>query len=724
MSDIIDAMNRRSGPLPLLTAACLISAAFAPRAAAQEFVLFKNSAEAPQKQLSEYLNSIGRDYLRQRSAAIARITTRDEMEQRKRAVREKVLKLIGGLPERRGELKVRKIETLDRGDYRIEKLIYESLPGFYVTANVYRPSAGGGRLPAILMPAGHWQGGKEGERDVAIGLARKGFVVLKYDPLGQGERVQYYDPDLRRSKVGGATIEHDIANGSAMLIGDNVARYRIWDGIRGIDYLASRADVDADKIGVTGCSGGGTLTTYISALDERVKAAAPACYMNSWEELLPGPGPQDAEQSFPGFVSEGLDIADYIELFAPKPWLSLNTIQDFFPLEGGRKAYMEARKIYALYGAEDRVGWFVGPGGHGVPLESREAIYAFFLKWLKDGKGDPHEQPFVLDPPENILCTKTGQVSDSLGGETVYSLNRKRAADVIPPKQALRSAADVERLRTRLREDIRTVAAISIRPGGAAPEVRVHSGVDRGSYRLELVSYRSGGVRIPGLLLTPTGAGKKPAIVVVDGRSKQSLAAPGGDLDELAKAGYVVLAIAPSGVPEEGGDRSLAGDHSLALRAEVVGKTLVGLRVEDTIRAVDWLASRPDVDPARIACIGRGELGPVALHAAALDGRIQRVVLEDAPVAYRLAVERPVHRHIHEMAPPGVLRRYDLDDVAAALSPRPVTVINGVDLLGEPLRSSELRELWRYALSAPGSGVRIGYRPAGAPLAPFVARDK
>jgi cephalosporin-C deacetylase-like acetyl esterase len=682
-------------------------------AGAQDFVVFHNPAETPRRQLTDYLNAIGRGYLDQRAAAIARITTREQMEQRKPVVREKVLALLGGLPTERASLNVARGETLDRGDYRIEKIVYDSLPGFHVTANVYTPASGAGPFPGVLMPAGHWQGGKEGERDVAIGLARKGFVVLKYDPLGQGERLQYYDPDLRRSKVaGGPTAEHDMANGHAMLIGDNVARYRIWDGIRGIDYLVSRKDVDASRIGVTGCSGGGTLTTYISALDERVKVAAPACYMNSWEELLPALGPQDAEQSLPGFLSEGLNIADYVELFAPKPWLNLNTSEDFFPLEGARRAVEEERRIYGLYGAADRLGWFVGPGGHGVPLPSRETLYGWFIRWLKDGKGDAHEQPAVLDPPDALLCTTTGQVADSLGGETVFTLNRKRAAELIPVKQPVNAA--------RLRRDIRSIAAVTAEPGGKPPEVRVHSAADRGSYRLEVISYESAkGIRIPGLLLTPKREGKKRAVLMLDPRPKQTLGRAGSDADELAKLGYVVLAIQPSGWPEEGGDNSLVSDHGMALRAEVSGKTVLGLRVDDTIRAMDYLVSRADVDARSVVCLGRGELGPVVLHAAALDDRIQQVVLEAAPALYRLAVDRPIHRHIHEMAPPGVLRKYDLDELAAAIAPRKVTVLNPADTLGEPLRIAEFRELWRYAFGA-GKQVEAAYRAEGAPLAPFL----
>ena len=682
----------------------LLAGALPAGSQTQDFVVFRNPAEAPREQLTRYLNGIGQRYLRERDAAIAKIASREELEARKKTVRQKILNMIGGLPAYRGPLNTRHIGTLERGDYRIEKIVYESLPSFYVTANVYVPASGSGPFPAILMPVGHSPGGKDGERLSAIGLARKGFVVLKYDPIGQGERLQYYDPDLRRSKVGGTTTEHTHANGHVMLIGDNVARYRIWDGMRGIDYLLSRKDVDARRIGCTGCSGGGTLTTYISALDERVKVAAPACYITSWQELLPGPGPQDAEQSFPGFLSEGLNFADYIELFAPKPWLSANTIQDFFPLEGARQTYAEAKGIYKLYGAEEKAGWFVGPGPHGTPLPTREAVYAWFIKWLKDGQGDPAEAPVDLDPPENIWCTPTGQVSDSLGGETVFTLNRKRAAELMPMKQPVTGAADLAQLRTRLQADIRSVAATGIQPGGAPPNVQVHHTIERQGYRLELVSYGADpGIRIPGLMMIPGRGGAHPALLVVDSRPKAALAAHGGDLEELVLAGYLVFAIEPRGINETGaapGPMSLVDDHGMALRAAIVGKTLLGMRAEDIIRAVDILSARPEVDRASIAAFGQGGLGVAVLHAAVLDDRIRRIVLQDTLAVYRMAVDRPIHRHIHEAAPAGVLKKYDLDELLAAVSPRQVTVINPVDALGEPLRIAEFRKACAYAFDA------------------------
>lgn len=663
---------------------------------AQDWVVFPQPGQGTRDQLTRRFDETGQRVLRERARTVAALGTREEAERRQRQVRQKILERIGGLPAERLPLNTRHIGTVDRGDYRYEKIIYESLPGFYVPANVYIPARGRPPYPAILMPVGHSAEGKEGERVTAVGLARKGFVVLKYDPVGQGERLQYYDPDLRASKVGGPTAEHSHANAPMMLIGDNLARYRIWDGMRGIDYLVSRQDVDPNRIGCTGCSGGGTLTTYIAALDERVKAAAPACYITSWEQLLEKLGPQDAEQTFPRFLAEGLDIADFVELFAPKPYLIASTIEDFFPLEGARQTFDEARKFYALFGARDRLEWFVGPGPHGVPLQSREAIYEFFIRHLKNGEGDPREEPAELDPPENILCTETGQVSDSLGGETLFTLNRKRGLAMMAARPAPGTPAEAAALRTRLIEEVRQVAGVRLAPGGPPPELRTHRRAIRPGYTLELVSFEvERGVSLTGLLFVPPGEGARPVVLAVDARPKQTLAAAGSDPEELAKAGYLVLVIQPRGTPEvpPAGAPNLVGDFALAFRAALIGESLVGIRTEDLIRSVDYLVSRPDVDRARISAYGYGQAGVYVLHAALLDDRVRGVVLERAPAAYRLALERPIHRHLYEIAIPGVLRRYDLDDLILALHPRPVKLINPVDLLDRPLRLAEYRQL-------------------------------
>ena len=649
--------------------------------AAEDLNVFRRPEDAPKASLIGYLNSLGRSQLAARRAEVAAMKTVSDVERRKAAVREKILNLIGGLPGTRGPLNAKVLGTLDREGYRIEKIVYESLPGFFVTANVYVPTRGTGPFPAILMPVGHSLDGKGGSRQMAVGMALKGFISLAHDPIGQGERLQYYDPDLRGSKVGGPTDEHTHSNGHTLLIGDNVARYRIWDGIRGIDYLLTRKDVDANRIGCTGCSGGGTLATYISALDDRVKAAAPSCYITSWEALMEGPGPQDAEQTFPNFLAAGLNTADYITLFAPKPWLIGSTVEDFFPLEGARQTYEESRRVYSLFGATDRLSWHIGPGDHGTPKPSREAVYRFFERWLKGAEGTEGEANFPAEDPANLICSRTGQVADSFQSESVYTLNRKRAADLMPRTR--------ETDRQKLSATVRRLASIEVQPGGGAPAADRVSRYRRDGYDVEALSIgMEPGLRIAALLFKPDGAGPFPAFVVVDPRPKTLVAAPGSDVEALVKAGHLVLVVQPRGVPEvpESTRPTLLGDTALAMRAFVVGKTLPGMRAEDIMRATDLLVSRSDVDRSRISAYGRGALAVPVLYAALLDERLRQLVLEDAMVSYRTAVDRPVHRNLYEVAVPGALRAFDIPDVLAALGPARVTLVNPLDCIAKPYR--------------------------------------
>jgi len=292
-----------------------------------------------QDQFLEWMNHTAQQQLDRREAAVKAVTTVDQAEARKRSVRAKMLQLIGGLPDYDGPLNARITGRIERPGYVIEKIIFESLPQFFITANLYRPREQG-KYAGVLFPMGHYTMGKVAAEPVAANLALKGFVVLAYDPVGQGERQQAYDPRWRSSLGGGATDQHILAGAQSLLAGKSFARYRIWDAKRALDYLLSRPEVDAEKIGCTGCSGGGTLTTYISALDPRIKVAAPACYMSTFRLLFTGPT-GDSEQSIPGFLAAGLDLADYVLLFSPKPRPIFSTFADFFPIEAARHAYQE-----------------------------------------------------------------------------------------------------------------------------------------------------------------------------------------------------------------------------------------------------------------------------------------------------------------------------------------------------------------------------------------------
>ena len=223
------------------------------------------------------------------------------------------------------------------------------------------------------------------------------------------------------------------------------------DAMRGVDYLTSRKDVDGSRIGAFGCSGGGTMTAYFAALDDRVKAAAVACYFTSFKELLASnQGAQDGEQSIPHFIEEGMDFPDWVEAFAPKPYAVVSTESDMFPFAGARTTVDEAKAFYKLYGSDDKLQWITGPGGHGNLGPISPQILAFFTKNLKGAEPNPAFTPIRAAQTSDMIVTPTGQVSTSIGGETVYSINRRRADAVIPKPSLLNNKNDIEKLQKKL----------------------------------------------------------------------------------------------------------------------------------------------------------------------------------------------------------------------------------------------------------------------------------
>ncbi|HWB82595.1 MAG TPA: acetylxylan esterase [Bryobacteraceae bacterium] len=682
-------------------------------------------SDNPRAQLIKYIDGIAQTHLDARKQAISQIKNSAEADRRKAMVREKILHLIGGLPEHHGPVAVKQFGTVTGDGFKMEKIAYESLPGFWVTANVYSPASGEGPFPAIVVTPGHGPTGKTEDWNWGINFARNGIMVLAYDPLGQGERLQYYNPEQKKSEVGGPTGEHGEANLPAMLTGDDLARYMVNDAMRAVDYLATRKDVNADRIGAFGCSGGGTATAYFAALDPRVKVAASACYITSFQELLASPtGNQDAEQSIPHFIQEGMDFPDWVEAFAPKPYAIISTTNDMFPFAGARQSYEEVKKFYGLYKADERVQWITGPGGHGNLGPITPEILTFFIKYLKGTSEKPTYTLMRLTDRQQVQCTPTGQVATSIGGATVYSLNRERAQSLMAPERALASKGDVKRLQTRLRQDIRTLTGISVEPGAAAPIVDVKSTEQREGYQLQTIALHSDAdMVVTGVIAIPGSAGAKPATLILDASPQDMSAAAGSDVDHLVKSGRVVLALQPRPTPagREGIKSPYLGIYNLlSVRAFMVGKTIVGLRTDDAIRAMNWLCARKDVNRSSIAAYGSGPLGIVLLHAAVLDSRIGSVVIENSLASYRMIVNQPLHRNASEVVIPGVLRKYDTGDLILALYPRQVTVLNPKDAMGDAVADSAFQSDLAYVFQSEkklgGDHLRLMARNPGDPL--------
>jgi len=343
--------------------------------------------------------------------------------------------------------------TLERENFTVEKVLFESHPGFYVTAGLFIPKKLQKPAPAVIYCSGHTNLGFRSKvyQQVIINLVEKGFVVFAFDPIGQGERLQYIDPETGELKIDGSTTEHSYAGVQTLLTGTSLSDYFIWDGVRAIDYLETRNEVDANRIGITGRSGGGTQTALIAAYDKRIYAAAPECYITSFKRLLQSIGPQDAEQN-PNFaIKKGFDHPDFLHLRAPKPSLIVTTTHGFFSQQGARETFNEAKKSYAALGQAENIHFTEDFGVHESTKKNREAVYAFFQKYLNlPGDNTDHEiDPFTV---EELWVTSTGQVGTSLKGETVFNLNQKYFSQKKLPvnelKQKIKEISGIEFKRT------------------------------------------------------------------------------------------------------------------------------------------------------------------------------------------------------------------------------------------------------------------------------------
>lgn len=652
---------------------------FAAQLAAQndsDLAFYKtlNDGRRVQEMLPAYLHGEAVKHLEARQKRVAATSDWDAY---RKQFRERLITALGGPFPDRTPLQASVTGKLERNGYRIEKIVFESQPKFFVTANLYVPTKGTGPFPAILFPLGHESGAKAHEawQRVLANLALRGFVLLAWDPIGQGERIQMWDEDFQASKVFASTTEHTIQGIQTLLVGDALARYTIYDGMRALDYLLSRPEVDKTKVGITGNSGGGTHTSYIASLDDRLHVAAPSCYLTSWRKLLETIGPQDAEQCFPGWLAAGYDHPDFIYAFAPKPFLMLSAIRDFFPIGGVRETYAEARRVYDSLNAEAKFAKFEADDGHGYTKPRREAAYRWFTRWLKGAEDTTPEHDIALLSEHELNCTPTGQVSTSLHGTDIHALNQARW-------KQLRGQGTLD--------DVRRLTAFQLRLNKPASQEYGTMNLAGGVRMVKLTYATEPGILIPAVLYLPPGAGRKPAVILTHGRGKTATR-------ELAlarvKAGEVVLSLDLRGMGETttvSMDRRTDwqryfGDYESAMTAILLNHPLPAMRAEDISAAVSLLSERADVDPARISVYGI-EAGSVpALYAMALDNRIASATLDGLLVSYEDAVRRRIHRRVSEHIVVGALRYYDLPDLIRFASPRKVTILSKVDALGNPL---------------------------------------
>lgn len=571
------------------------------------------------------------------------------------------------------------VGSVDRGDYVIEKLVYETFPGTLVPAHLYRPARNGGRRPAILFVPGHWWADSKTRPEFqafCINMARRGFVVLSYDPIGQGERGVSFR-DHRRT--------------AALLAGISQQGIVVFESQCALEVLTSRPDVDPRRIGLTGASGGGYNTWTLTAIDDRIAVAVPVVGTSEFYEQLSVCRPLDwyRAKEHCHFVPGLLRYAnnhEFLAMAAPRPVLVISAKGDqSFPLPGIRQVVDYGRRLFTALGKAERIGYFEDTSaGHGYQKRKREAAYGWFLRWLKgEGGGRPVEelttQTARFDDPE-LRCFPVGRNRPAGPGIIKHV---KRTLDGLPRGAVAPPAASV-------RESLKEVLGIDEVPRSTTMrrrgvEVASPVGIER------IVWETVDGIEIPAVLIVPRSP-KGGVLAAADGGAEELLESPG--LRFAVESGWAVAIADVRGTGEHVvPERGWAFAVSLLL-----GESFVGRQALDLVAGRQALSER-----LRGKTVGLWGVGPsaslAALYASVLDPAAAWLVVDGGFVTYRSFIERPqslrasytlaasredawdgIDREIpHELIPFDGLRHFDLPDLFSSMGSRPALVVRPID---------------------------------------------
>lgn len=608
----------------------------------------------------------------------AAIDAESGIERRAAYVRETFLASIGGVPDTAGApLNARVVGAIERGGYTIEKVIYESLPQAYVTGLLYVPDHHDMPLPAVLFVCGHAREAKaypEYQR-VCHDLAQQGFVVFAIDPTGQGERIAIRDPETGEMPLGWGTTEHTYQGQQCIFTGTDISRYFLCDALRALDYLETRPEVDAARLGITGNSGGGTQTTLVCMSGEpRIKAAMPCTYVTSREHYFITGQPQDAEQIQFAMTANGINYDDMFYPFVPRPLRIGAVASDFFSPEGTDLTVQRLRRVYAQFGAEDRIDRVMAPGLHAYNKGLREAAVEFFSKHLQ-GRAvsftSAEDEAIETLPEEALFCTPKGHVRTEFpDARTPYHLN----LETIPKRAAGRSAID---LRYAVTEGLHIRERLD---SPCAMYPRTLKTLDVNGVSAQCMYFRSEpGIMLSGALLRrdPDAPAQRVTLYLAPGgtRGLEDKAAQAAALLEAGEAVYV------ADVRLEGAlEPFLVNGYSSetprfpgtffdqygwqAFCAYCLGESLLGMRVFDVLRTAAMLRGHERV--AEVSVWGTGlEQAIWAYLGGALDPAIARTRADGLIASFEAIVR--TERYRTDITPTlvshGLLQQFDLPEL-------------------------------------------------------------
>lgn len=549
------------------------------------------------------------------------LKSREEYDAHRAKLHAKYVEAIGGLRFERTPLNAKVVAKVARNGYSVEKVIFESRPGVFVTGLLFVPDAAKFKPPykSIILVCGHSANGKGSStyQRGAVQGALAGFAVLAFDPFAQGEREQV--------PGGLCCAPHNRYGALAALLGQSTAQQRIWDGMRAIDYLYSRDDVRKDGVGCMGNSGGGTMTSLLESIDPRIVAACPSCYVSSLREVCLHCGPQDAEQNIFGQLAFGFNHAGYVLLGGNAVRMHC-CIGDFFPIKGSRETYAVVQDTVKNSGLDAaRYGMTDVPGPHGWKESTRTSSVQWMRRWLALDENTPPvdvEACRKLDvgfSEKNVDCglagtaknvTPTGKVKDLPGFKSIYDYLKDdlAAAEKARVKRDPAALAEV----VCRRAAIRPLDALGVSVKEAAKPETLADGI---TILREVYSFGDG-QKVPAFTFLPKGE-VKGAIIVLDDRPDRAIHRM--RVPQALAAGRAIMVADLACVGETGGSRhSFYGmknpDEGPAVMLYLLGKSMVGMRAEELIALADSLKRRTGKS---VDVVAHGRPGISAAHAFA-----------------------------------------------------------------------------------------------------------
>jgi len=609
-------------------------------------------------------------------------------------VKKRIHSCFAPFPQKKSPLKARIIGVVERDTYNIEKLVYESRPGFLVTANIYVPKNGEQPFPAVVGTCGHSLNGKAepAYQSFAQGLARLGYICLIYDPIGQGERSQYLKEN-GKDAVRLGTRQHNQIGNQQTLIGEFFGTWRAWDGMRALDYLLTRPDVDPDQIGVTGNSGGGTMTTWLCGVEPRWSMAAPSCFVTTWRHNMENELPQDSEQCPPRALANGLDHDDFLAAMAPKPVMILPKEKDYFDIRGSFEAHRRLKKLYTLLGAEENIALKAGPTPHGFTQENRESMYQWFNQ-STDGPEVEAEPEITIEEDETLWCAPDGQVAQ-LGSKSVFDFTAAKAGRLAANRKPLTGEALTDAVKSALRmrdNDDSSPHFRNLRPAS-------HKRVYPTPYFINYAVETEPGIQAIVTMLAeeawasrpPQATGKERVILYVSHQSADAelrdeplIRETIGAADQDTK----FFAVDVRGVGESlpGTTRSeplsyYGPDYFYTAYSNMLNRPYLGGKTHDLLRVIEWLS---EFGYKEIQLVAKGWGTVPATFAAMLAPEVVQVTLKNAPTSYQEIAATEHYGWPNSIFLPGVLRTFDLPDCYEALKGKQLVQIEPFGPKEEP----------------------------------------